>query len=73
LYVLLLGDSLRDGKAERDDIALTIQLLHKRGFSEAGAWSKIIPCPNAAETLAQLQLTSLSDRHLSILTRYFTV
>jgi hypothetical protein len=64
LHLLMLGD--------RDDIASTIKALHQCGFSEAKAWSKIIPCPNATETLTQLQLTPLSDRWISLLTRYFS-
>jgi hypothetical protein len=47
---------------DRRDISSTIKFLHQCRFSEAKAWSKIIPVPNATETLAQLQLTPLSDR-----------
>jgi hypothetical protein len=64
LHLLMLGD--------RDDIVSTIKALHQCGFSEAKSWSKIIPCPNATETLTQLQLTPLSDRWISILTRHFS-
>lgn len=64
LYLLLLG--------EPEDINDTIKNLHQRGFAEAGSWSKIIPCPNATEAIAQLASNPQTARWLSILIRYFT-
>ncbi|MBE9182765.1 hypothetical protein IQ268_29965 [Oculatella sp. LEGE 06141] len=64
LRVLLLGD--------KQDVINTIKNLHRRGFAEAGEWSKPVLCPNSAEMNDRILLNLPPDRCISILTKYLT-
>ncbi|MBE9177781.1 hypothetical protein IQ268_04195, partial [Oculatella sp. LEGE 06141] len=53
---------------DKQDVIATIKNLHKRGFAEAGEWSKAIaiPSPNAHDSLPTMPPGSV----MSILTKY---
>ncbi|MBE9181177.1 hypothetical protein IQ268_21685 [Oculatella sp. LEGE 06141] len=62
LRVLLLGS--------KQDVIDTIKNLHRRGFAEAGDWTKPIASPESEEQRQRLLSTLPPGSYISILTKY---
>jgi alkanesulfonate monooxygenase SsuD/methylene tetrahydromethanopterin reductase-like flavin-dependent oxidoreductase (luciferase family) len=62
LRVLLVGDP--------EDVKATIGNLHRRGFAEAGAWSKPIARSRLSHVSEQLLPNPHPDDVITILTKY---